>query len=458
MSNNRELTAILLGDPGVGKSTWINAFLAKLTHRTLRQAVDDRHSILLPVPVRVTTQDGCISYTDEDDDNEDYEQQKAGKSVTRCPRTYRIAVPDQGLVFNVIDTPGIDLDDPDASSGFVDGILRTVVQFESLDAICVVLKADQRHVSDQLKNCLGLLLGRLKGGASNVLFCVTHAELVNFKSERAVKMLKAAFAGASDRGLRDIRVDESRVFCFENGSVDILARRLLGVHCSGRELEDTEKVWRLSGEVFAERLIEMRPCSLAELRATYGAIGAIERASEPLLQLVKLLGPNKRQLVRARRKIQSEDGRALLYEYRVEFEQLEHPAMICTANRCVNVSNGEVEYVKICDADCRPPLSRSTCDVMDNRGKCRRCHCSCWKHSWVTCLPRVEGIRSILCKRDIEDAIDELREARRNWSISALHFRRFSATVFHLAGRHRRAITFLEIGSTRKVGTSACSA
>ncbi|CAM4762955.1 unnamed protein product [Rotaria magnacalcarata] len=106
------INILLLGETGVGKSTFINAFVNYLKFKTFEDAQSSIHVVLIPVSFLITVgnnfEERVVKFGDYDtSNNEDFEH--PGESVTQHCRTYEFHLPDNdGQKLCIIDTPGFD--------------------------------------------------------------------------------------------------------------------------------------------------------------------------------------------------------------------------------------------------------------------------------------------------------------------------------------------------------------
>ncbi|CAF4273822.1 unnamed protein product, partial [Adineta steineri] len=104
-SSTSEINVLLLGETGVGKSTFINAFVNYLIFDSLEQAEQNEPIVLIPVSFVTTVGDQFDEVTvkfGDIDANENYEQQ--GQSVTQQCKSYLFQLNDK-VHLRFIDTP-----------------------------------------------------------------------------------------------------------------------------------------------------------------------------------------------------------------------------------------------------------------------------------------------------------------------------------------------------------------
>ncbi|CAF3569851.1 unnamed protein product [Rotaria sp. Silwood1] len=166
VSSTSDITNILLlGETGVGKSTFINAFANYLTFNTLEEAQRNEPVVLMPVSFLMTTGDNfeehIVKFGDIDDsNNEDFDH--PGQSVTQHCKAYVFYLngTDQQKL-RIIDTPGfgdtrgIEQDDLN-----MEPILEYVNNLSHLNAICFLLKPNASRLNISFRSCITHLLSQ----------------------------------------------------------------------------------------------------------------------------------------------------------------------------------------------------------------------------------------------------------------------------------------------------------
>ena len=105
-ANREDLNILILGETGVGKSTWINSIANYLNFSSLDDAAYDNASdmmVLISSKFKWMDKFGQVDVKVGDPD--DNEKLVTGKSATQYPKVYPFTVNNMNI--NLIDTPGI---------------------------------------------------------------------------------------------------------------------------------------------------------------------------------------------------------------------------------------------------------------------------------------------------------------------------------------------------------------
>ncbi|CAG2101744.1 unnamed protein product [Medioppia subpectinata] len=102
----KEITIVLLGASGVGKSTFINAIVNYMSFESM-DAANGRPICLMPVSFTIVdpTTKELLTIALSDQDHTLEQIKDTTKSVTQYPMCYKFE--DDNIVLNIIDTPGI---------------------------------------------------------------------------------------------------------------------------------------------------------------------------------------------------------------------------------------------------------------------------------------------------------------------------------------------------------------
>ena len=163
---------LLLGETGVGKSTFINSFVNYLAYETLEQAEKGKVISVIPSSFFITNDDyERVEVKLGEDDNEGGEQ---GQSSTQDCRSYLI--PLEKSQIRLIDTPGIgDTRGVEQDRLNFVNILNFIQQFQLIHCICILLRPNNARLTMVFEFCVKQLLMNLPVSASkNIVFLFTN--------------------------------------------------------------------------------------------------------------------------------------------------------------------------------------------------------------------------------------------------------------------------------------------
>ena len=216
------INILLIGETGVGKSSFINAFANYLAFETPEQARLGQPIVIIPTSFSITVNDEFedrIIKLGDLNPNEDHDH--PGQSITQHYKSYVFEIDDYTKV-RIIDTPGIRYtrDNSQDKLNFKQ-ILLAINSLSHLNAVCIFLKMNviEREI---LKQMLGFLN---ENARDNIIFCMTHARTNYFKPGAMASLLKPILNSLS---LDHIAFEKTNTFSFDNESF----RYLVNVHNS----------------------------------------------------------------------------------------------------------------------------------------------------------------------------------------------------------------------------------
>ncbi|CAF0927191.1 unnamed protein product [Rotaria sp. Silwood1] len=250
VSSTSDITNILLlGETGVGKSTFINAFANYLTFNTLEEAQRNEPVVLMPVSFLMTTGDNfeehIVKFGDIDDsNNEDFDH--PGQSVTQHCKAYVFYLngTDQQKL-RIIDTPGfgdtrgIEQDDLN-----MEHILEYVNNLSHLNAICFLLKPNASRLNISFRSCITQLFSLLDQNAlNNIIFCFTNSRSTFYTPGDTAPLLKKMLISLS---IGNVPFKKENIFCFDSESFRYLVAVQNGIKFNGDERQEYEMSWSTS--------------------------------------------------------------------------------------------------------------------------------------------------------------------------------------------------------------------
>jgi GTP-binding protein EngB required for normal cell division len=289
-STKKCVNILLLGESGVGKSTFINAIVNYFHFDTLAQATAADPITLMPVSFLISEghdfDERLITFGDADP-NEDHHH--PGQSVTQHCRSYRFAISTHTTV-RLIDTPGMgDTRGVEQDDHNMQHILSFISHLSHLDAICILLKPNLARLNVIFRSCLTRLLGFMGEGArNNVIFCFTNTRSTFFAPGDTGPLLKQMLAS---HPIRDIPCTKKNTFCFDSESFRYLIARRNGVRFDDYQEDEYEQSWNRSAmesrRLFAYICQDAQSYREEEWRSVEHARFKINLMIRPMLEAVR---------------------------------------------------------------------------------------------------------------------------------------------------------------------------
>ncbi|XP_063960606.1 uncharacterized protein LOC129268408 [Lytechinus pictus] len=400
----KEINILILGETGVGKSTWINGIQNYLSFANLSEAMSSQDfPVLIPSSFTLTQDDEQKKIKIGTDDPN--EVQETGKSATKEPRSYVFTVGDIRL--RLIDTPGI------GDSGGVEkdeinmkNILSHLMYYSEIHAICILLKPNNARLTVMFRFCIQELLVQFHNSAKrNIVFCFTNARQTFYQPGDTLPALNEELAKKNV----GIQATKDTYFCFDNEPFRFLACIKNGVKFGDGEIATYSSSWDKSVEETG-RLLKYIECHLKphKVKETLGMNEArriIIAMSKPLAEVGNTINHNLDAAKETKAKISHADSEMMSLRkelkfkgYDLERKELGYPRTVCAAPECVRyvpVGQTKVQntvYETICHHHCyltgipvettgNPKLAG--CAAMANQ-YCRSCTHSYQHHMHLT--------------------------------------------------------------------------
>ncbi|MCJ1360029.1 MAG: hypothetical protein MMC33_010032 [Icmadophila ericetorum] len=364
------LNILILGESGVGKSTFINAFVNYLTFETLDQSMKaDKLNWVIPCSFSTQTMDrsspnGKITETEiKVGSRADEHDGSKGASATQQTTVYPVTIGSSTI--RLIDTPGIG-----DTRGFaydqknMADILSTIGSYDELHGILILVKSNNARLTVTFSFCIKELLVHLHRSASeNIAFGFTNTRISNYTPGDTFGPLKALI------GHPDIQLSlsGSTTYCFDSESFRYLAAFKNGVIMDNQE--DFRRSWKHSRDEALRLLDHFRSKQPHLVKSTMSLNGARELISEltkPMAEISQLIRTNVamcedrlQELTDTRVTGDQLRKRLQLQKIRLEAQPLDKHRTVCQNKSCVDQKddgNGENKVVTIykthCHAEC----------------------------------------------------------------------------------------------------------
>ncbi|CAF1422807.1 unnamed protein product [Rotaria sp. Silwood1] len=231
------------GESGVGKSTFINAFVNYLPFDTFERACSSKPVVLMPVSFLITVGDQFEEQTvkfGDDDSNEDHNH--PGQSVTQHFRSYVFKMNEE-MNLRIIDTPGIgDSRGIDQDDLNMQNILLLINNLSHVNVICILLKPNESRLNIILRSYFNRLLNFFgENACHNIVFCFTNTRATFYAPGDTAPLLKKMINSVPDK---HIPFNKANTFSFDNESF----RYLVAVQ-DGIKLDKYQEEYRSSWKV-----------------------------------------------------------------------------------------------------------------------------------------------------------------------------------------------------------------
>jgi GTP-binding protein EngB required for normal cell division len=218
---NQERNILILGETGVGKSTWINGFANFQKYTSLEEAEREPElTSLIPTEFTVCKQNfEEILVRTGSDGNETF---ASGHSATQACKIYTFTDEETGSRIRLIDTPGIgDTRGVEQDKKNFQNILSTIANLDEIHGICILLKPNEARLGVVFRFCIQELLTYLhKDAARNIIFCFTNSRGTFYRPGDTMRSLKKLLQKNNDVMI-PLNVDT--IYCYDSEAYRFLA-------------------------------------------------------------------------------------------------------------------------------------------------------------------------------------------------------------------------------------------
>jgi GTPase SAR1 family protein len=355
---DREINILLLGQTGVGKTTFINSLANYLTHDTLDEAVKDEMQVVIPTSFSFTNPETFEQKTiNIDDKNKSENINENGQSSTQQCRSYVFPIGDRNL--RLIDTPGMgDTRGSEQDNKNLFEILTYISHYEHLNGICIFLKPNEERLTIPFRLVIRQILHYLHTSASeNIIFIFTNARTTFFMPGSSKKLLQAVLNDHHDKNNIEIPFSRDNTFLLDNEPFHCVALHKNGIHIDQQQMESYTKSWDCTVKEY-ERLfkyIAQRPLHAVSCTLSLNeAEQLIRKLPRPIAETIRFIEQNI-QLANDCKQLLLDNQQSTVHtlpQYAGEVRTFQHPALICAGKHCVEIvdidGQKQIEYSHIC--------------------------------------------------------------------------------------------------------------
>lgn len=399
-----DINILLLGATGVGKTTFINAFINILFYNNLDDAMKGDLKVLIPSSFSITdpeTYKSTLVAVGNPNDNENMIAD--GASSTQSCRSYVFQIGHR--IIRLIDGPGIgDTRGVDHEARNFDHIIRYITQYEHLNGICILLKPAETRLNIYVRYCFKELLRHLHVNAKdNLMFVFTSARSTFFRPGDTVLLVRKMIAEVREKFGVEIPFSKENSFMFDNESFRFLAAYKHGIRFLLKNKKDYFESWNQSVAEFSRLLDRICQCDLHAVQDTQSLNEAqilIQKLSRPVAEIARLIQENIQLAQQYKEKFvnnQTQDMSRKIPQKIGRFVPLKERITVCVSDKCTEVItvDGErrINYKSNCHIDCSVhrvvqecighPIIKN-CRALRQTGFCRKCGCEWTRHMHIT--------------------------------------------------------------------------
>ncbi|EGC40243.1 hypothetical protein DICPUDRAFT_25410 [Dictyostelium purpureum] len=419
----RPLTLLLLGETGVGKSTFINSLVNYALYHSLEDAIKGEIKVLIPIKFSMVT--NGVQKEISIGNKTKNENLSVGQSSTQSCQTYIFL----DLNLTIIDTPGIgDVRGVDQDKANFEHILSYISRFDTIDGICILLKPNEARETVVSTYCFKGLLSQLnKNAAKNIVFCYTNSRSTFYQPgdshPKISKMVQSL-------NVPDLKYTSSNTFCFDSESFRFLAALKNDVQFGEDQIKDFSNSWKTS-VTSTNNLISylnlLPPHNIRNTTSLNESRRLIYALTRPIVEITQMIETKVKTITTKKKEIEDDNSdleslkKKLIIKYDdVERRDLDEPTTVCTNSTCIKVITGKdgneiVHYAQRCHVGCQikgPTNTKNSADLKNccaigkSDLKCTECQFSCHYTSHMHITYETYPVTKTLENAAIKDQIN----------------------------------------------------
>ena len=239
------INILLLGESGVGKSTFINAFANYLRFQSLEEAQQGKPIVVIPVSYVMAVNDNfeerIIKFggADSNENHNDF-----GESVTQQCKSYVFNIFDKKKL-RIIDTPGFGDTRGDHQDDLnMEEIFSFLNNFTYLNGICLLFKPETAQLNPYFRSCCTQLFDYFgENIRDHLMFCFTNARSTFFAPGNTRPLLNTFFESFP---VKRIPFEKANTFSFDSESFRYLIAIQDSIQFDQIQKSEFEQGWKKS--------------------------------------------------------------------------------------------------------------------------------------------------------------------------------------------------------------------
>lgn len=336
---------MILGETGVGKSTFINGFVNYLTYDTLAEAQNDPELISLIESSFDITDPMTMDQQKVRTGVSANENFSIGQSATQTTQVYRFPI--GGYTLRIIDTPGIgDVRGIEKDSENFQNIINTISNLDYLHGILILLKPNNSRIHVMFRFCIEELLTHLhKSAVANIVFGFTNCRGTFYAPGDTMSPLRTHLE--SNRFVK-IPLTRDTVYCFDSESFRFLAAsKKTSLTFDEATTAAFSESWDRSVKEtrrLLEHILDTPPHPIHDTTSINSARQLIIKLTKPLAEVTRLIDINQKicedkiiELQTTKKHGTDLDAALMVQKIDLESRTLGYPRTVCTHTDCIEV-------------------------------------------------------------------------------------------------------------------------
>ena len=237
-----QFNILLLGETGIGKSAFLNAFLNYTSFDSLQAALSSE-TVPSIIPTRFSTFDDNF-----EEIVIEYGFDKTNSShVTKQIKSYQFHTEAADLRF--IDTPGLgNAEGKDFDKNTLRSVLRTISNLSQIHCVCIFMKPNETKLNSIFAYTFRRYLTCLPPELyNNIAFIFTHTRSSFYQPGDTLVVLRSILNDVSETEGSRVPLEEDNVFCLDNEAFRYLVAKKQGIDNIGCE-DEYNISWEKSSE------------------------------------------------------------------------------------------------------------------------------------------------------------------------------------------------------------------